>query len=94
MTVTSMCVYYYCDFEKLVETDERGSLNELRDWKRIPPVQVYQEVLSGRRKKFPAGFWFDGAVKYRCTNIGRYFFDEILKFKPEDVGTLDNALMD
>lgn len=92
MNSTEMRNYYLCSFDKLVVTAKYGSLNELLAWKRIPPVELYKEVLEGKRKKFPRGYWHDGAVKYRCREIGKYFFEEILKFKHEDVKKLEFSL--
>lgn len=92
MNSTEMRNYYLCSFDKLVETAELGSLNELLDWKYIPPIELYKEVLEGKRKKFPRGYWHDGNVKYRCWEIGNYFFSEILKFKPEDIRKLRFSL--
>ena len=48
-------------------------------------VELYKKILKGELKKFPNRFWVDSGAEENAAAITRYFIEEILKWKEEDV---------
>lgn len=48
-------------------------------------LEIYKMVLSGELKKFPYGIWKGEEVKYECKKIIRYFIEEVLQCKREEI---------
>lgn len=53
----------------------------------LTATEVYQQVFSGKRSRFPAGFWSEEGNIERAIEITKYFFEKILEYSREDICT-------
>lgn len=49
------------------------------------PREVYKLILGGKIKRFPENYWNQPGVEDAAADITRYFMEDILKWKEEDI---------
>ena len=54
-------------------------------------VQIYKEILSSKRDKFPNHFWNDAKTMQYAKEIIIYLFEQVLKWDDEDIKKKLNA---
>ena len=47
--------------------------------------EIFRDILAGKARRFPNGFWQQPGIEGECAAITRYFIEEILEWEDKDI---------